>query len=122
MKILVLLTGVGAMILAGCQPMPPPPVPPDSVVDADVPPDDIPDAAPPPASIDAGDVFDQACENLRRLHCDDGFDKAGQQSCAFVMRRAETKRLTKTYPQCVAGANAVSAVRQCGRYCAIIRK
>jgi hypothetical protein len=132
MKLLLLLTSI--LILSGCQPMPPPPVPPDSVVDADVP--ALPDVAvvvdaapapePPEASVvivvDAGDIFDQACANLRRLKCDEGFDKAGQQSCATVMRHAETAHLTKTYPDCVAGANAVSAAKQCGRYCKVIRK
>lgn len=111
---------LGALWLA-CTPLPGPVPPPDTtIVDVtivDAGPDPEPPAPAPPAP---KDIFDLACENLRALHCREGFQQPGQEPCADVMRRAETEHLTRLYPEKVAAARSVAELRTIGRYCRVL--
>jgi hypothetical protein len=92
----------------GCVPSPGPAPPPR------------PDADAAPPLFDArqqGDTYDQACQKLRLLRCDEGFDKLGEESCPDTMRRADKAHLAEMNPTCVRSADTVTAVKRCGPYC-----
>jgi hypothetical protein len=109
-----------ALVASACRPAPPTPVPPDTtivdVVIVDAAPDPPP-AAPEAGPLDAGDVFDRACANLRDKQCKEGFQLPGEEPCADIMRRAELGHLTQMHPDCVEQALSVAAIRKCGPYC-----
>lgn len=110
---------VAAVIIGGCRKegADKPPEPPVIVVIVDAGADaDYVEPTDTPAGGYSVPDCNAACVNLRKLGCEDGYRRPGEDTCYIVCKRAQTSGVMDFKPKCVASKTTIEGVRSCGTY------
>jgi hypothetical protein len=120
MGVIVAVILAGFFLPACCKPCAYPPEPPVVVIDVDGG-NALTDAGEYQEPFDTAGAYlvpacASACSTLRRVGCEDGFSRPGEDTCYIVCKRAQLSGVMDFKPACVTAATSKEAVRACGTY------